>query len=206
MTRIEVYTDGSATVASKPGGWAFVLVIDGILYKEGSGGMDRATNNDAELEAAIEGLKCAKEYLLENPGPNTVSLMSDSQIVLGWASGKYGFNQEKKRNKYIQLIDLMSTLEASTFWVKGHSGVEYNERCDKLANEARLKLVNKEKNLEKKESGESLIGLKKQGITCIWYKDTLKIIDLENNVIENFDREKHGPRGSLIEVREEKFR
>ena len=57
--KIEVYTDGSATTSEKPGGWGYVIVIDGVKHSEGSGRMETATNNDAELEGAIMGLAAA---------------------------------------------------------------------------------------------------------------------------------------------------
>ena len=43
----------SATIATKPGGWAWVITIDGKFHCEGSGHLEKATNNDAELLASI---------------------------------------------------------------------------------------------------------------------------------------------------------
>ena len=88
---------------------------------------------------------------------------------------------------------------------KGHSGDPFNERCDKLANDARKgKLI---KYIDKPtENRETKIGTKKESVVCLWHKDQLKVIDLENGIVENYDRELHGKRGSLIEIREEKTR
>lgn len=210
---IVVYTDGSATTADKPGGWAFVMVIDGQKVLEKSGAMENASNNDAEMEAAIQGLGAALSHRLNNPflirgtDPD-VTLCSDSQLILGWADGTYRFKQQEphKQAKYQSLLRLVKTLKVKTKWVKGHNGDEYNERCDKLANEARLSIVNARQIKENKEKGETNIGTKKSGVLCVWYKNCLKVIDLENNIVENYDRAIHGARGGTLEIREEKNR
>jgi hypothetical protein len=138
--------------------------------------------------------------------PPEVYLVSDSQLILGWASGEYRFKQAGKLEKYYQLQALVQKLRVKTRWVRGHNGDEFNERCDQLANEARLGVQNKKEREEAKERGETLIGTKKSGVMCVWYKNCLKVIDLETNVVENYDREIHGARGSMLEIREEKSR
>ena len=55
--KIEVWTDGSATIATKPGGFGWVITLDGKFHSEGSGHLEKATNNDAELMASICGLR-----------------------------------------------------------------------------------------------------------------------------------------------------
>lgn len=207
---IEVYSDGSATTADKPGGFGYVILIDGQKHTEGSGHVPLATNNDMEMEAAIQGLGTVLKLLSENqssfPQENTVKLISDSQLILGWASGRYRFKQQDKMYKYEQLMRLVRKLRVTTEWVKGHSGNEHNERCDKLANAARLLIQAKEEKKDAKEEGKTLIGTKKVGVVSIWFADQLKIIDLENNIVENYDREVHGQRGSLLEIRADKSR
>jgi ribonuclease HI len=139
--RIEIYTDGSATVKTKPGGYGWVIVIDGKFHSEGSGSIPNATNNDAELEAAIIGLANAYRMLQEpqppellgRPFPTEVTLVSDSQIVLGWVNGTYRFKQITKNNKYESLMRLKKSMNVQTRWVEGHTGDQWNERCDKLA-------------------------------------------------------------------------
>jgi ribonuclease HI len=138
--KIEAYADGSATIATRPGGYGFVIVQDGLKVQEGSGRIENATNNDAELESAIMALATVLK-MITNPGPSTdmpeVWLVSDSQIILGWANGTNRFKQKKKMQKFEALKFLMERLNAKTRWVKGHDGDEHNERCDKLAGWAR---------------------------------------------------------------------
>lgn len=208
---IEVYTDGSATTNDKPGGYGWVIIVDGQKYSEGSGYMPLASNNDAELEAALKGLSQASLAFREMPvgytGPKpTFTLVSDSQLILGWADGSYAFRQHDKIEKYKQLQLLVKNLDVKTRWVEGHSGDEHNERCDKLANEARLQVTKQTEKAEAILTGKTLIGHKKIGVVCMWYKNCLKIMDLQNNIVENYDRTIHGTRGSILEVREDKNR
>lgn len=209
--KIEVYTDGSATIATKPGGYAYVIVVDGIKKVECSGSMPGASNNDAEMEAAIQGLARVFKMCVGgefNIFTSEVYLVSDSQLVLGWANGTYKFKQqaEEKKKKYGQLQHLVTRMGVKTRWVRGHNGDEHNERCDKLANEARLSVSNKVEREEAKERGETLIGIKKSGVICLWYKDTLKVVDLETNVVENYNREIHGSRSSRLQIMGERSR
>lgn len=212
--KIEIYTDGSANSADKPGGWAYVIVHDGVKYGECAGHMAGASNNDAELEAAIQGLGNVLKFIIESVKANAetsqvnfdVTLVSDSQLVLGWASGQYRFKQMSKLHKYETLKRLARQLKLKTRWVAGHSGDEHNERCDKLANQARLSVNRKVDQEMAATAGTTLIGTKKNGTISIWYKGQLKVVDLESNVVENYERPKHGPRGGILEVREEKSR
>lgn len=207
--KIEVYSDGSATTSDKAGGWGSVIVVDGNLHKELAGHLESATNNDAELFAAIRGLDTALEFIAGDLGSfdieTEVVLISDSEIILNWANGKYRFKQLDKMPLYDHLRRLVKKMNVKTQWVRGHSGDLWNERCDKLANNARKGIPTKGiDNIQPK--GNTRIGVKKTGIVCLWYAGKLKIIDFETGIIENYDRDLHGKRGSVIEIREEKSR
>ena len=207
--KIEVYSDGSAQTAATAGGWGSVIIINGELHKELSGHLEKATNNDAELMAAINGLDYVMELICSNPSSfpleYEVTLISDSEIILNWANGKYRFKQVDKMPLYDHLRRLVKKLRVQTRWVKGHSGDEWNERCDKLANNARKGIPTKE--LDKiAKTVDTRIGLKKVGVASLWYQGVLKIVDFENSIIENYNKDIHGKRGSVIEIRESKDR
>lgn len=155
---IQVFTDGSATTRDKPGGFAWVITIDGKFHSEGSGSIPNATNNDAELEAAIMGL--AHAYgIINNTIAKTesVTLVSDSEIVLGWLSGRYRFKQAAKQHKYETFIRLKKMMNVQGRWVEGHAGDEWNERCDKLAGIERRRAMGIE---PRKKSSKSTLMLK----------------------------------------------
>ena len=52
----KIYTDGSCHGNPGPGGWAFIIVTNDEVIKEKSGSMEKTTNNQMELSAAIEGI------------------------------------------------------------------------------------------------------------------------------------------------------
>src|ERR1035437_8674455 len=207
--KIEVFSDGSATTADNPGCWGSVILVDGFLHNELSGHLDKATNNDAELIGSIMGLEYALEHICRLQGSFPmeidVTLISDSQIILNWANGTYRFKQTEKLPLYDQLRRLIKKMNVKTRWVKGHSGDQWNERCDHLANMARKGLITKD--LDKNISmSDSRIGRKKDGVVSLWYAGQLKVVDFDNDVIENYNRDIHGKRGSAIEIRKGKDR
>lgn len=136
--KIDVYSDGSGNTMESDGGWGFRLVVEDKVVQDGSGYLSKATNNVAELTAAIQGLDAAKTYIdtngIEDP---KVTLISDSQLVLNYAMGTWKCKAIHLGPLRIQLQNLYKSLDASTKWVKGHNGDEHNEITDKLAKEAR---------------------------------------------------------------------
>ena len=137
---VVIYTDGACIGNPGPGGYGAVIV-NGKDREELSGGYRRTTNNRMELLAAIEGLGSLK-------GRCRVTLYSDSTYLVkamtqGWAQ-KWRTNgwRRGKRERAINpdlwerllRLDEKHTIEFR--WVRGHSGVPGNERCDELARQA----------------------------------------------------------------------
>jgi ribonuclease HI len=153
---VEVYSDGSGTTGDLPGGYGWVVCVDGVKVAEGSGGLPAATNNTAEVTAAIRGLDYVATTDIpgctglndgyENEAHNQANrvrlvLISDSQLTLKWATGEYQCKKWHLIPLVIELRKLMKKLNAETRWVKGHNGNEHNERCDVLAGSAREAVV-----------------------------------------------------------------
>jgi ribonuclease HI len=135
MNNIEVYCDGSSDGKTGGiGGWAFVILVDGVKIHEASGAEQKATNNTMEIMGATMGL----EYVLRfYPHATDVILISDSQLTLKWATGEYGIKKPHLIPYVIRLRKVFRLLNTKTRWVKGHSGDPNNEACDKLAKAAR---------------------------------------------------------------------
>jgi ribonuclease HI len=140
VNHIEIYTDGACRGNPGPGGWA-ALLISGQLRKEVSGSEAHTTNNRMELMGAIGGLEALKK-----PG-TTARLYTDSQYVIKgiseWVASwkKRGWKTADKKpvknqDLWQRLDALAEQHEVEWHWVRGHSGVEGNERVDQLANEA----------------------------------------------------------------------
>jgi ribonuclease HI len=143
MEKIIIYTDGACSGnqnSENIGGYGAVL-----MYKDNKkeiyGGEINTTNNRMELKACIEALKMLKR----NDIP--IDVHTDSAYLCncinqewykkwrsnGWKNSK----KEPVENKelWVELLDLVERFRNIKFIkVKGHSGVEYNELADALAN------------------------------------------------------------------------
>lgn len=147
MDKIIVYTDGGCTGNPGPGGWAAVLLFDGKEVRL-SGGDPSTTNNKMELTAVIKALSHINENSqLRN---RAVEIFTDSQYVkngltqwiFNWIRNGWKTAAKKPvKNKefWIALKNEADKLVLNWNWVKGHSGNEYNELCDSLVEEERLK-------------------------------------------------------------------
>ena len=137
--KIEIYSDGSCNTVKDIGGWAFRIVVDGCVVIERGGHLPYATNNVAELFAAVEGLEEAQKLELNSELDQTREywLISDSKLVLGYADGTYACKAQHLMPLYLKIRSHFKTMNLHVKWVKGHAGNTHNEACDKLAKSAR---------------------------------------------------------------------
>jgi ribonuclease HI len=139
---IEIYGDGSAIGNPGPGGWGVAIIVS----KEGKeksveelGGFEaHTTNNRMELTATIEALKYVRDAL-------PVTIKTDSQYVINgatkWVFGweKNGWQTSQKtdvinKDLWQELVAVMRKHKVTWEHVRGHMGVELNERVDVIAN------------------------------------------------------------------------
>lgn len=140
---VVIYTDGGCHGNPGPGGWGVVVIADGEA-KEASGGEKLTTNNRMELTAAITALSIVSNT--SSFSGRKIEINTDSQYVkngiTGWVAGwkKNGWKTSAKKdvlNKDLweKLDELNTAVKPLWKWVKGHAGVEFNERCDQLCQE-----------------------------------------------------------------------
>lgn len=147
---ITIYSDGSSDGKSGGiGGWAYVILIDGIKWTEGSGSEKNATNNICEVLGATKGLEVAASYIASHEEVHKglgftydVTLISDSQLALRWATREYEVKKYHLVPYIIALRNAFDKVSAKTLWQRGHQGEENNCRCDLLAKNARAGLNN----------------------------------------------------------------
>lgn len=124
---IEAWTDGASTGKVGPGGWGYVLTINGKTILEEMGGSLKTTNQRMEMIAAVMALKQA-----EGMRGVTFKIHSDSAYLInamterwyekwqtnGWRTGQ----GEPVKNKEIweELVLLNENMQIEWIKVKGH--------------------------------------------------------------------------------------
>ncbi|WP_372894452.1 RNase H family protein [Stieleria sp.] len=136
--RVSIFTDGGAEKEGGKGGYGVVLRF-GDHHKELSCGFQQTTVERMELMAAVVGLEALKRRC-------RVRLHSDSRYVVDSVNTGLLFRHASRqwKGKKSRLVDLWERFldqylkhDVEVIWIKGHSGIEDNDRCDQLAGEAR---------------------------------------------------------------------
>ncbi len=127
---IQVWTDGACSGNPGPAG-AGVVIIDGSQRTELSEYLGTATNQIAELEAILRGLRAVKDRSRE------VVVYSDSAYSIGLLTAVPPWKAKKNVELVAELRELARSFPHLRFVkVPGHAGVPLNERCDQLARDA----------------------------------------------------------------------
>lgn len=137
MKKVTIYTDGACAGNPGIGGWAAVLIYNGV-HKEISGYDKSTTNNRMELFAVIQALRCLNQSC-------ECEVCTDSQYVADafnkdWINSWQRNNWRTASKSEVKNVDLWRALlyevnkhKVTFVKVKGHADVELNERCDELA-------------------------------------------------------------------------
>lgn len=137
--KVVMYTDGACRGNPGPGGWGVILSYRD-QNKTLSGYEPQTTNNRMELTAAIEGLRALSRTC-------DIELNTDSKYVLQgiseWIESWKTNGWKTAAKKPVKNVDLWQLLDEQVkkhrikwHWVRGHTGIEGNERADQLANVA----------------------------------------------------------------------
>lgn len=145
VARTLIYTDGGCDIKKNGlGAWAYVMIAPGAEPVEMSQALVGTTNNQMELRAVIEALKAA---IIGDP----ITVVSDSEYVIkgvtswsrnwvrnGWlnSSGRPVVNQPL----WEELLELYKVHDVTFRHVRGHTGDEFNERCDELCTARMIEL------------------------------------------------------------------
>ena len=135
---IKVYTDGACRGNPGPGGWGVYIQLNDE-EKDLYGGNPETTNNQMEMQAALEALKYLKDK------NDVIELYTDSNYIRQgitewihkWKLNNWRTAAKKpvaNRDLWIEISDLNEKMNVHWNWVKGHAGDPGNERADQLAN------------------------------------------------------------------------
>jgi ribonuclease HI len=135
---IIIYTDGASRGNPGPGGYGTILQV-GQHKKELSQGYKLTTNNRMELMAVIAGLDALKVDQCN------VTIYTDSKYVAdavekGWIYNwvRTRFKGKKNMDLWLRFLEIYKRHNVKFIWIRGHSEIPGNERCDQLAVNASL--------------------------------------------------------------------
>lgn len=122
-------TDGGARGNPGPGGAGFVLEDEtGSVVRSGGRYLGCVTNNNAEYEALIWGLRTAIDH-----GVTNLRVCADSELVVRQINGQYRVKNEGLKPLFAQAKALLSRFASVEVT---HVRREANAAADALANEA----------------------------------------------------------------------
>lgn len=134
---IQIYTDGACSPNPGVGGWGAIIKTPTNEYSI-SGYNGNSTNQRMELKSVIEAFKTLNTLLPQHiTNDEKIEVYSDSQYVISTLTKFW------RRNANIDLwneldVQIRNFTNVEWIWVKGHASNEYNNKCDRLAVEARL--------------------------------------------------------------------
>ena len=127
------YCDGSYDNNTQRFAYGVVIMHDNqtIEFSQAFDAFDTGRNMTGEIFGAMK----AMQYCLDN-NIKSLDLYYDYAGIEAWATGEWNANKELTK-KYARFCNnLKDKLNVNFHKVKGHSGVELNERADKLAKAA----------------------------------------------------------------------
>ncbi len=147
-SNVVIYCDGACSGNPGPGGWGSIIIVGDHVTELGSG-ESATTNNRMEMSAVSDSLRyCVKN--LTDSEVKQIQIFTDSVYVIRgitqWIFGWKKRGWKNAENEDVSNRDLWIELEAAVrdaktkfnseikwSFVKGHSGIEGNERCDEIA-------------------------------------------------------------------------
>ncbi|MFW6110183.1 MAG: ribonuclease HI family protein [Patescibacteria group bacterium] len=134
---VDLYTDGGSRGNPGPAGIGYVIKNkNGKIIEKNGKFIGKATNNEAEYQALIAGLKAAKKYT-----PKKLNCFSDSALVVNQLNGEFKVKKAHLKKLVFEVQSKLAEMLGTTVKFQ-HIPREENSEADALLNEA---LDNKEK-------------------------------------------------------------
>lgn len=142
---LDIYTDGSCLGNPGIGGWAFIIKHEDGIVTRWANSQCTTTNNSMELTAALKAL----EYIQEHKIQDDIHIFTDSMFLLNgmskwihsWKKNNWNTSSGKtvvNESLWKALDNVVSQVSGSVKFihVKAHANNEFNNKVDRLANEA----------------------------------------------------------------------
>ena len=158
---VEIYTDGSCSQGAFmpwPGGWAAMIILDGHKYAAIHDGKLHTTNNEMELTAFLEGLLFFEKEIGYKE-EHRVVVYTDSAYIHNCFEQKWyekwikndwktaAKEPVKNQELWIRIFNMIGKFKQIEIRkVKAHADNPYNNYVDKLAVEAKEKVVKDNEN------------------------------------------------------------
>jgi ribonuclease HI len=129
------FVDGSFHEQINMYSYGGIIICNGRILEFSASGNDEELLSMRNVAGEILGSQAAMQICLNNKIPE-LNLFYDYEGIEKWCTGAWKTNKEgtKAYKKYYDSIK--DTLTVNFIKVKGHTGVELNERVDKLAKKA----------------------------------------------------------------------
>ncbi len=139
--KILIFCDGACSGNPGPGGFGAVIAYPEGKIQEIGGGHPQTTNNRMELAGAIQALQKIKNrkedvWMLTD---STYVIRGITQWIWGWKKNGWLTGEKKEvsnRDLWEVLNEEVTARKGAKIewkYVRGHTGVEANERCDEIA-------------------------------------------------------------------------
>lgn len=141
MLEIDAYTDGSCLGNPGVGGYAAIMLANGLKKVCKGHESSQTTNNRMELRAVINVLKWCNRVQKESC---KIVFYTDSQYLVNCSKDTWSALTSASRannDLWVELIheSIDGKHEISFVKVKGHDGLKLNEEADKLARSEAVK-------------------------------------------------------------------
>lgn len=128
-TRLRLYTDGASRGnPGEAGAGALIEDESGHILKRHARYIGKATNNQAEYEALVDGIRAAIGL-----GAEELSIFADSELLVKQMNGEYRVKNPDLQEKFREAKSLLSGIGRV---IIKHVPREKNKEADALANEA----------------------------------------------------------------------
>jgi len=116
--------DGGSSGNPGPAAAAYIIEVDGEVVMKKGHFLGFHTNNEAEYEALVRGLQCAKELHI-----NDLAVVGDSELVIRQMLGYYRVRSERLKELHARALSIAASFRKISF---RHIKRDENKAADRI--------------------------------------------------------------------------